>query len=44
MLGKVYFNILLVIRNTEHSHGHVKPEFITVNISRFTSLIIYQII
>ena len=42
-LGKVYFNILFVLRNNEYSHGHVKPEFITVNISRFTALIIHQI-
>ena len=43
MLGKVEINILFVLRNTEHSHGHVKLRFITNNISRFKSLILYQI-
>ena len=42
-VGKIWINFLFVLRNTEHSHGHVKLEFITVNISRFTSLILYQI-
>ena len=43
MLRKVYVNILFVLHNTEHSHGYEKPEFITVNVSRFKSLILYQI-